>query len=85
MRSPAVARIKEVIRLRTRQFPEDAGPLAHSVRPDMYARIDNLYTATVYEKGAEVSRMLLPKIGCKGVFEGMNAYFDTRGGTAATL
>jgi aminopeptidase N len=85
MRSPAVARIKEVIRLRTRQFPEDAGPLAHSVRPDQYARIDNLYTATVYEKGAELIRMLRLMIGDKSFFDGMNQYFDTMDGTAATI
>ena len=77
MRSPAVARIKEVIRLRTRQFPEDAGPLAHSVRPDQYARIDNLYTATVYEKGAEVIRMLhtlgADAVGMSTVLEAIQA------------
>jgi aminopeptidase N len=85
MRSPAVARIKEVIRLRTRQFPEDAGPLAHPVRPDAYARIDNLYTATVYEKGAELIRMLRLVIGEEAFFAGMNRYFDTYDGTAATI
>ncbi len=85
MRSPAVARIKEVIRLRTRQFPEDAGPLAHSVRPDAYARIDNLYTATVYEKGAELIRMLRLMVGDEAFFAGMNRYFDTHDGTAATI
>jgi aminopeptidase N len=85
MRSPAVARIKEVIRLRTRQFPEDAGPLAHPVRPDRYARIDNLYTATVYEKGAELIRMLRLMIGDESFFAGMNRYFDTFDGTAATI
>ncbi len=85
MRSPAVARIKEVIRLRTRQFPEDAGPLAHSVRPDQYARIDNLYTATVYEKGAELIRMLRIVVGEEAFFAGMNRYFDTFDGTAATI
>ncbi|MEZ6028133.1 MAG: aminopeptidase N [Hyphomonadaceae bacterium] len=85
MRSPAVARIKEVIRLRTRQFPEDAGPLAHSVRPDRYARIDNLYTATVYEKGSELIRMLRLMIGDESFFAGMNRYFDTFDGTAATI
>lgn len=85
MRSPAVARIKEVIRLRTRQFPEDAGPLAHSVRPDTYARIDNLYTATVYEKGAELIRMLRLIVGDESFFAGMNRYFDTFDGTAATI
>jgi aminopeptidase N len=85
MRSPAVARIKEVIRLRTRQFPEDAGPLAHSVRPDQYARIDNLYTATVYEKGAELIRMLRLMIGDAAFFAGMTQYFETMDGTAATI
>jgi aminopeptidase N len=85
MRSPAVARIKEVIRLRTRQFPEDAGPLAHPVRPDAYARIDNLYTATVYEKGAELIRMLRLVIGEEAFFAGMNRYFDNFDGTAATV
>ena len=85
MRSPAVARIKEVIRLRTRQFPEDAGPLAHPVRPDAYARIDNLYTATVYEKGAELIRMLRLIVGEEAFFAGMNRYFDNFDGTAATV
>ncbi|MDP3495460.1 MAG: DUF3458 domain-containing protein, partial [Hyphomonadaceae bacterium] len=85
MRSPAVARIKEVIRLRTRQFPEDAGPLAHAVRPDAYVRIDNLYTATVYEKGAELIRMLRLIVGDEAFFAGMNRYFDTFDGSAATV
>jgi aminopeptidase N len=85
MRSPAVARIKEVIRLRTRQFPEDAGPLAHPVRPDAYARIDNLYTATVYEKGSELIRMLRLLIGEEAFFAGLNRYFDAQDGKAATI
>lgn len=85
MRSPAVARIKEVIRLRTRQFPEDAGPLAHAVRPDAYARIDNLYTATVYEKGAELVRMLRLIVGDKAFFTGMDTYFRVHDGSAATV
>ncbi len=85
MRSPAVARIKEVIRLRARQFAEDAGPLAHPVRPDSYARIDNLYTATVYEKGAELVRMLRLILGDEAFFAGINRYFDTFDGTAATI
>jgi aminopeptidase N len=85
MRSPSVARIKEVIRLRTRQFPEDAGPLAHAVRPSSYARIDNLYTATVYEKGAELIRMLRLIVGDEAFFAGMNRYFDTFDGTASTI
>ena len=85
MRSPAVTRIKEVIRLRTRQFAEDAGPLAHAVRPSAYARIDNLYTATVYEKGAELIRMLRLMIGEEAFMAGMNRYFDRCDGTAATI
>jgi aminopeptidase N len=85
MRSPAVSRIKDVIRLRARQFPEDAGPLAHPVRPDSYARIDNLYTATVYEKGAELIRMLRLVIGEDAFFAGLNRYFDQMDGSAATI
>jgi aminopeptidase N len=85
MRSPAVGRVKDVIRLRTRQFPEDAGPLAHAVRPDAYARIDNLYTATVYEKGSELIRMLRLLIGEEAFFAGANRYFDQQDGRAATI
>lgn len=85
MRSRAVTRIKDVIRLRARQFAEDAGPLAHSVRPDEYARIDNLYTATVYEKGAELIRLLRTIIGDTAFFAGLNRYFDTYDGQAATI
>jgi aminopeptidase N len=58
MRSPAVKRIEDVQTLRARQFREDAGPLAHPVRPESYVEINNFYTATVYEKGAEVIGML---------------------------
>ena len=85
MRSRPVQRIKDVIRLRSRQFPEDAGPLAHQVRPDQYARIDNLYTATVYEKGSELIRMLRTLIGDIAFFAGLNRYFDRQDGTAATI
>ncbi len=85
MRSRAVRRIKDVIRLRARQFAEDAGPLAHAVRPDAYARIDNLYTATVYEKGAEIIRMLRLVIGEEAFWSGMNKYFDQHDGDAATI
>ncbi len=85
MRSAAVARIKEVIRLRTRQFPEDAGPLAHPVRPDSYARIDNLYTATVYEKGSELIRMLSVIVGEESFYAGLNRYFEQHDGRAATI
>ncbi len=85
MRSRAVTRIKDVIRLRSRQFAEDAGPLAHPVRPDQYARIDNLYTATVYEKGAELIRMLRALLGDTAFFAGLNRYFDKFDGQAATI
>lgn len=85
MRSRSVTRIKDVIRLRSRQFTEDSGPLAHAVRPDQYARIDNLYTATVYEKGAELIRMLRTIVGDTAFFAGLNRYFDTFDGKAATI
>ncbi len=85
MRHAAVTRIKDVIRLRARQFSEDSGPLAHQVRPDQYARIDNLYTATVYEKGAELIRMLRTLIGDQAFFAGLNRYFDQFDGSAATI
>ena len=85
MRSRPVQRIKDVIRLRARQFPEDAGPLAHSVRPDQYGSIENLYTATVYEKGAELIRMLKRLIGDVAFFKGMDIYFDRHDGDAATI
>ncbi len=85
MRDRAVQRIKDVIRLRARQFPEDAGPLAHAVRPDHYASIDNLYTATVYEKGAELIRMLKTLIGDTAFAKGMETYFDRHDGEATTI
>ena len=85
MRSRAVQRIKDVVRLRARQFPEDAGPLAHSVRPSTYASIDNLYTATVYEKGAELIRALKRLIGDDAFASGMNLYFDRHDGEAVTI
>ena len=85
MRSRPVQRIKDVIRLRARQFPEDAGPLAHSVRPDEYGSIENLYTATVYEKGAELIRMLKGIIGADMFAKGMDLYFDRHDGDAATI
>jgi aminopeptidase N len=84
-RSRPVQRIKDVKRLRGRQFAEDAGPLAHPVRPSSYQKIDNFYTATVYEKGGEVIRMLKRIIG-KDAFEaGMQLYFERRDGTASTI
>lgn len=85
MRSRPVQRIKDVIRLRARQFAEDAGPLAHSVRPRQYGSIENLYTATVYEKGAELIRMLKRLIGEAAFATGMDIYFDRHDGDAATI
>ncbi|GJE53690.1 aminopeptidase N [Methylobacterium thuringiense] len=85
MRSRAVHRIGEVRTLRARQFPEDAGPLAHPVRPKHYAEINNFYTATVYEKGAEIVRMLKTLIGEAAFRNGMDRYFSENDGTAATV
>ena len=84
-RSRAVKRIGDVRTLRARQFPEDAGPLAHSVRPLVYREINNFYTATVYEKGAEIIRMLKALIGAESFAEGMSLYFARHDGTAATI
>ena len=84
-RSRPVQRIKDVKRLRGRQFPEDAGPLAHPVRPPQYQKIDNFYTATVYEKGAELVRMLKRIIGADAFARGMQLYFERRDGTASTV
>ncbi|VTZ22495.1 Aminopeptidase N [Methylocella tundrae] len=85
MRSRAVHRIADVRALRAAQFPEDAGPLAHNVRPETYHEINNFYTATIYEKGAEVIRMLKVLIGEAAFARGMNLYFDRYDGTAATI
>jgi aminopeptidase N len=85
MRSRPVQRIKDVIRLRARQFAEDAGPLAHSVRPDNYGSIDNLYTATVYEKGAELIGMLRRMIGEELYRKGTDLYFERHDGQAVTI
>ena len=84
-RSRPVQRIKDVKRLRARQFGEDAGPLAHPVRPSSYQKIDNFYTATVYEKGGEVIRMLKRIIGKDAFERGMQLYFERRDGTASTI
>ncbi|MFO1101743.1 MAG: aminopeptidase N [Methylocystis sp.] len=85
MRSRAVERIGDVRGLRLAQFPEDAGPLAHPVRPDVYQEINNFYTATVYEKGAEIIRMLRVLIGEETFRRGMDLYFERFDGTAATV
>ncbi|WP_330083041.1 aminopeptidase N [Methylocystis iwaonis] len=85
MRSRAVERIGDVRGLRLAQFPEDAGPLAHPVRPEVYHEINNFYTATVYEKGAEIVRMLRTLIGDDCFRRGMDIYFERFDGTAATV
>ena len=85
MRGEAVQRIKDVKALRARQFSEDAGPLAHPVRPSSYLKIDNFYTATIYEKGSEVIRMLKTLLGDDGFRTGMDLYFDRHDGEATTV
>jgi len=85
MRGAAVQRIKDVRALRARQFAEDAGPLAHPVRPDSYMKIDNFYTATIYEKGAELIRMLKTLLGQDAFRKGADLYFEKCDGTAATI
>jgi aminopeptidase N len=80
----AVKRIDDVKRLRSLQFPEDAGPMAHPVRPDAYVEIDNFYTPTVYEKGAEVVRMMATLVGREGFRRGMDLYFARHDGQAVT-
>ncbi|MEN0088209.1 MAG: aminopeptidase N [Pseudomonadota bacterium] len=85
MRSAAVKRIEDVILLRAAQFPEDAGPLAHPVRPDSYSEINNFYTATVYEKGSEVVRMLRTLLGEEPFWKGVDLYFQRHDGEATTI
>ncbi|HEY7229454.1 MAG TPA: aminopeptidase N [Pseudolabrys sp.] len=85
MRSRAVKRIADVRALRAAQFVEDAGPLAHPVRPATYKEINNFYTATVYEKGAELVRMVQTLIGPDKFRTGMDLYFDRHDGEAATV
>ncbi len=84
-RGHAVQRIKEVRALRARQFAEDAGPIAHAVRPDSYLKIDNFYTATIYEKGAEIIRMLKIMIGDEAFRRGSDLYFQRWDGHATTV
>lgn len=83
-RSRPVQRIQDVAGLRGRQFSEDAGPLAHPVRPESYMEINNFYTATVYEKGAEVIRMLHRLLGAEGYRKGIDLYFTRHDGQAVT-
>ena len=80
----AVKRIEDVRVLRTVQFPEDAGPMAHPVRPDSYVEINNFYTVTIYEKGAEVVRMMQTLVGREGFARGMKLYFERHDGQAVT-
>ena len=84
-RSRAVKRIADVKALRAHQFIEDAGPLAHPVRPSLYREINNFYTATVYEKGAEIVRMLKVLLGAEAFGRGMDLYFIRHDGEAATV
>jgi aminopeptidase N len=82
--SKAVKRIEDVKLLRTRQFAEDAGPLSHPIRPDSYIEINNFYTLTVYEKGAEVVRMIHTLLGEEGFRKGSDLYFQRHDGQAVT-
>lgn len=80
----AVCRIQDVRALRAMQFPEDSGAMAHAVRPDSYVEINNFYTATVYDKGAEVVRMYQTLVGRAGFEKGMSLYFERHDGQAVT-
>jgi aminopeptidase N len=80
----AVKRIEDVRGLRAVQFPEDAGPMAHPVRPDSYVEINNFYTATIYDKGAELVRMMATLVGREGFRLGMALYFSRHDGQAVT-
>ncbi|MFL5012127.1 aminopeptidase N, partial [Rhizobium sp.] len=84
-RSRPVKRIAEVRHLKSEQFPEDGGPLAHPVRPTTYREINNFYTTTVYEKGSEVTRMIATLLGKDGFKKGMDLYFDRHDGQAVTI
>ena len=85
MIAPAIKRIDDVRMLRTLQFAEDAGPMAHPVRPNAYEEINNFYTVTVYEKGAEVVRMLHTLLGAEGFRRGSDLYFQRHDGQAVTV
>ena len=85
MRSAPVERIRQAKSLWARQFPEDKGPLAHPVRPESYVAIDNFYTATVYQKGAELVRMQHELLGPKAFRKGTDLYFERHDGAAVTI
>ena len=84
MNSRTVKRIEDVAYLRTHQFAEDAGPMAHAVRPDSFIEISNFYTLTVYEKGSEVVRMVRTLLGSEGFRKGSDLYFERHDGQAVT-
>ena len=85
VRSAVVKRIHDVRFLRSAQFPEDAGPLAHPVRPSSFIEINNFYTRTVYSKGAELCRMLQTVLGRDGFRRGLDLYFKRHDGQAVTV
>ena len=85
MQNKDIVRIDDVALLRSRQFREDSGPLRHCVRPEKYSEINNFYTATVYEKGAEVIRMLSLIIGEKDYYKSVQIFFDRHDGEAITV
>ncbi len=85
MRSAPVKRIHDVIDLRARQYPEDNGPLSHPVRPESFQEINNFYTATVYEKGAEVIGMLKTLVGDEAYSKALDLYFERHDGQACTI
>jgi aminopeptidase N len=84
MNSKAVNRIENVQSLRARQFAEDAGPMSHPIRPESYISMDNFYTSTVYNKGAEIIRMYETLLGKDGFRKGMDLYFELHDGSAVT-
>jgi len=84
MQSRAVKRIQDVRDLRGRQFPEDAGPMSHPIRPDNYIEVNNFYTMTVYQKGAAIVRMYQILLGVKGFQKGIKLYFERHDGQAVT-
>ena len=84
MTSPTVKRIEDVLLLRTGQFDEDAGPMAHPIRPESYIEMNNFYTVTVYNKGAEVIRVYETLLGIEGFRKGMDLYFERHDGQAVT-
>ena len=85
MNSPTVKRIEDASMLRTVQFAEDSGPMAHPVQPDSYIEISNFYTVTIYEKGAEIVRMLHKILGADGFCKGSDLYFERHDGQAFTI